>query len=112
MKLDEQELRHRALNMALTALEGQNKNEASIIYTATEFYNFMREPITALSVTPPPSGMPERREKDVLLYPADTLNSVMVQEYSVQQLQDMRRIRQHELTVLANALRASGAVPC
>lgn len=98
--------RKQALNMAIATHEGAGGSPSDIIDTAQKFMDFIAGPILAADLPqvvafPLPSGLP-----------ADTIDSVMVADVSLPELQGMRRRMLFELDVVSNAIKAHGAVPC
>lgn len=99
-----------SLNMAHGAYEGPVDAD-KVIEAAGKFFAYMlqglpealleRPALPHVIAMPPPSGLP-----------ADTIDSVMVADVSLTELQAMRRRYLFELDVVSNAIKAHGAVPC
>lgn len=99
-----------ALNMAHGDFE-KPVDPDKAIEAATKFFNFLSmglppaqpEPAALPHVVPfpPPSGMPP-----------DPIAGVVVTDMHVTDLQALRRQQLLELDIVANAIKAHGAVPC
>lgn len=88
-----------ALNMAQATHEVDEKKSAdAILETANRYFAFM-------------AGTTVNAETVTMPAPGETLDSIIVAEYSTSDLQALMRVKQFELTVLTNALTSRGTAP-
>jgi hypothetical protein len=99
------DVRKYALTVACNMHDGQHVTPDTVLGAAQKFLDFVttRQASAMEPLIPQPSGMPP--------LPADTLDSVMVQEVSTDELRTLRRQKLFELDVVTNALRSRGVVP-
>ena len=99
-----------AMNMALSTHEAQPQRTADeTLATADRYFKFLSGNVMSAPTTdlphvvafPPPSGLP-----------ADTIDGVFVADWDLAKLQAFRRQQLFEMTTVANAIKAHGAVPC
>jgi hypothetical protein len=95
-----------ALNMALS--EEGPINPDNVVAAATKYFDFL-----SLGLAPEPTALPHSIPFPAPSgMPADPIGGVVVTDMHVTDLQALRRQQLLELDIVANAIKANGAVPC
>lgn len=100
--------RERSLNSAMCPYsDGRAPNASAVIEDAKKYYDYLVQ-----HETPPPADKPAYQGQTVsVCVPAEMLDRVKVKETDTVTLQELRRLKGHEMDVLAAEIKSRGHVP-